>query len=184
MSRKQVVYGILYFYGVYSIKNKTPLILVLALMLSGWLISSCNKGNEDFTVSNFLTDREGKWLLASIRSETFHGDTSKRRDTLNKNCGLDQSFTFRTDGSCTYKNFNCIEQTNDGKWELNTADSVIFRSNMVSKDSTGSIVPFAKAQVLNLGQNSLVLQVVKTDTLFSKPLVVLRRRVINYGFIH
>jgi hypothetical protein len=170
---------------VYSIKSKLPVIAVLAVMLSGWFISSCNKGDEEQTISSFLTDRDGLWRLASLRVETLHGDTSKRRDTLNTNCVFNQTFTFNNDGTCTYENFSCIGQTTKGNWELTTTDSVIFRSNMVCKDTTkaGTGMPFAKAQVLNLGQNSLVLQVVKTDTFLRKPLVVLRRRISNYGFI-
>jgi hypothetical protein len=173
---------------VYSIKSKLSIIAVLAVMLSGWFISSCNKGDEEQTISSFLTDRGGLWRLASLRVETLHGDTSKRRDTLNTSCliGQDpsnQEFTFSTDGTCTYKNFSCVEQKPKGNWELTTTDSVIFRSNIVCKNATGTSTPFAKAQVLNLGDNSLVLQVVETDTLLRRPLVVLRRRISNYGFI-
>ncbi|MFD1255663.1 hypothetical protein ACFQ3S_02540 [Mucilaginibacter terrae] len=170
---------------MYSIKSKLPVVIVLAFMLSGWFISSCNKGDEEQTISTFLTDRDGLWRLASLRVETLHGDTSKRRDTLNTNCVFNQSFTFKPDGTCTYEDFSCLDQTTNGTWELATTDSVIFRSNMVCKDTTvtGTGRPFAKAQVLNLGQNSLVLQVVRTDTLRKTPLVVLRRRISNYGFI-
>jgi hypothetical protein len=195
---------------VYNIKSKLPLLVVLGLMLGGWLISSCNKGDEASSVNAFLTDR-GVWRLASVRTETFHGDTSKFKDTLNTECKFNQTFTFNNDGTCTYEYFHCLDQVTTGNWELvnvplanntnnnnNTdnsinTDSVILRSGMVCKDTSvvrkdpsvgGSSKPFSKAQVINLGQNSLILQVVRTDTLRKTPVVVLRRKVVDYGFIH
>ena len=163
-------------------------------MLTGWLISSCNKGDEVSPINTFLTDR-GLWRLASLRTETLNGDTTVDRDTLNTSCRFNQTFTFNANGTCTYEYFSCIDQITQGNWELSTIsspnddaliDSVILRSGMVCKDTTkvGTSQPFNKARVINLGQNSLVLEVVRTDTLRKTPVVVLRRKITTYGFIH
>ncbi len=184
LCRKQVVCGILYFYRVYIIKNKFSLTVICVLMLSSWLVSSCNKGDETSSVDIFLTS--GLWRLASVRVQTLHGDTTIRRDTLNTTCRFNQTFTFDRNGQCTYEYFSCIDQVTKGNWQLIRTDSVILRSGMVSKDTSklGTTMPFRKAQVVNLGQNSLVLEVVLTDTLRRLPVVVLRRRITRYGFIH
>lgn len=154
-------------------------------MLTGWIISSCNKGDEASAIDSFLLDRDGKWQLASLRIETLHGDTSVRRDTLNTSCKFTQTFTFKADGTCQYDYYSCLDQKTTGSWQLISGDSVVLRAPMIVKDTTakGTATPFRNAQVLNLGQNSLILQVVATDTLYRVPLV-LRRRITRYGFIH
>lgn len=163
----------------------------------GLLFNSCKKENDGSYINSLITS--GVWRLASVRTELLHGDTTKLRDTLNTDCSRLQVFTFKTDGSCTYDNFHCIQQATNGTWRLTTAmnvnttvvstnlaDSVFLSSNMVCKDTSkaGSSRPFARVRVTNLGQNSLVLENIKTDTVYRTPVVVLRRLITRYGFIH
>jgi len=174
----------LYFYAVHTFIKKLPIVVVFALMFTGWFISSCKKENQN-TLDTFLTGN-GPWRLASLRRETLHGDTSKRIDTLNTNCQYNQTFTFNSDGTCKYDYFSCLDQSTQGPWVISSTDSIILSSSMKCKDTTraGTSTPFARVQIVNLGRNSLVLQDVKTDTFRTSPRVVLRRRVTRYGFIH
>jgi hypothetical protein len=154
-------------------------------MLTGWLISSCKKDNGQSSVNTFLTS-DRVWRLASMQVVTRHGDTIKRTDTLNTRCDKDQTFSFNTNGRCTYENYFCIDQTSTGSWQLTTQDSTILRVNMVCQDTTRarSSRPFAYTRVINLGQNSLVLESTVIDTLRKNPVVVFRRRTTTFGFIH
>jgi len=154
-------------------------------MLSGWIISSCKKTDEGSYTNVFLAGGR-EWQLASQQVSLFHGDTLKRTDTLNRTCTQNQVFDFNNDGTCSYTNYSCITQTAQGTWQMTTQDSLLLRSNILVKDTsaTGSSRPFAHAQIVNLGQNSLVLQAIITDTLRKTPVVVLRRRITRYAFIH
>ncbi|WP_345953221.1 hypothetical protein [Mucilaginibacter sp. PAMB04168] len=171
---------------MYTIKSKLPVLIVIAFMLTGALVSSCKK-EPDTSINNLLTGN-GIWRLASMRVETLHGDTTIRRDTLNTNCGFAQSFKFTDDARCTYKYYSCINDSASSTWELtsNDYDSVFLRSPLVCKDTTkiGTIRPFSRSQVINLGRNSLILQTVIIDTFRKTPVVVLRRKITRYGFIH
>lgn len=153
-------------------------------MLGGWLISSCKKEDEGSYVNVFLAGRE--WQLASQQLSLYHGDTLKRTDTLNRECPQNQVFNFNSNGNCTYTNYSCIAQSVQGTWQITTQDSLLLRSNILLKDTSakGSSRPFAHAQIVNLGQNSLVLQSIVTDTLRRVPTTVLRRRITRYAFIH
>ncbi len=152
-------------------------------MLVALFMGSCKKNADLSYVNTFLTN--GTWELASLQVATYNGDTLKKTDTLNLTCGLKQLFIFDKSGRCTYDNFQCIAQTGNGNWTITDRDSVIIRTNMKLKDTTkaGEQRPFTYTQVVNLGQNSLVLQTVKRDTLRLRPLLI-RRRVSRYGFLH
>lgn len=155
-------------------------------MLSGWLVSSCTKSNDDASASitAFLTGGR-VWRLASMQVYHYNGDTLKRTDTLNTKCTLNQTFYFETDGSCTYTNYSCISQSKGGKWTMTTQDTLQLKADvLLDTSSTGSYRPFANTAILNLGQNSLILQSTQTDTLFTTPRVVLRRKITRFGFIH
>ena len=163
-------------------------------MLTGLLVNSCKKSDDTVSISALLTS--GVWRLASVRTELFHGDTSKVRDTLNTDCNRNQIFHFTGDSRCTYDYFHCLDQHTSGGWQLssvytqnnitNLADSVFLLVNMTCQDTSKarSSRPFARVRVMNLGQNSLVLEATKADTLYRTPIVVIRRLVTRYGFIH
>ena len=170
-------------------------------MLTGLLVSSCKKENNGSYINTLLTN--SLWRLASVRTELFHGDTSKLRDTLNTDCSRLQTFTFDGGGTCTYVNFDCIEQNATGRWQLRTAvnttlnnnnntnntnlaDSVFLNADMTCKDKSakGSSKPFFGVRITNLGENSLVIEHTKLDTVYRTPVIVQRRLVTRYGFIH
>jgi hypothetical protein len=182
---KRVIYRILYFCIVYNHQNKLPVLIILVFMLGGWLVSSCKKTDEGSYINVFLAGGP-PWQLVSQQVSYYNGDTLKRTDTLNRNCTQNQVFAFSGNGTCTYTNYSCITQSVQGTWQLTTQDSLLLKSNIVCKDTTatGTSRPFANTQVINLGQNSLVLQALRIDTLRKTPVVVLRRRVTRYAFIH
>lgn len=155
-------------------------------MFSGWLISSCKKADQNSYVNVFLAGGQ-PWQLASQQVSLFYGDTLKRTDTLNRECALNQVFDFDNDGSCTYQNYSCINQSVKGTWQITPEDQPpLLRSNIICKDgsATGNSQPFALTKIINLGQNSLVLESTIRDTLRKAPNVVLRSRVTRYAFIH
>ncbi|WP_295773301.1 hypothetical protein [uncultured Mucilaginibacter sp.] len=186
-----------------SFIKKLPLLLIPGIMLLGLLINSCKKEDSGSYINTLLTN--GVWRLASVRTELFHADTSKRRDTLNTNCNLLQTFTFTNDGSCSYANFHCLQQNAAGRWQLRTAnttnqsnnnntnnnnlaDSVFLNADVICKDTIktnkGSSRPFLGVRITNLGENSLVIEHTRLDTVYRTPVVVQRRLVTRYGFIH
>jgi len=155
-------------------------------MLGGWLVSSCKKAEQNSYVNVFLAGGR-PWQLASQQMSLFYGDTLKRTDTLNRTCTLNQVFDFDNDGTCTYQNYSCINQTVKGTWQMSPEDQPpLLRSNILCKDTSakGSSQPFALTKIINLGQNSLVLESTLIDTLRKVPNVVRRYRVTRYAFIH
>jgi hypothetical protein len=153
-------------------------------MLGGCLLGACKKA-DDVGIQALLTS--GKWRLASWRVEILHNDTSKSNNLLYTTCRFNQDFTFNSDGTCSYENFACSEQQSRSTWNLNSDNisAVYLRSNLQAKDDSVSatVTPFVDAQVVNLGQNSLVLQTVAADTLRRLPNIVVRRVVTRYGFV-
>jgi len=154
-------------------------------MLGGWLVTACTKTNEKPYVDVFLAGGR-PWQLASQQLSLYYGDTLKRVDTLNRTCPQNQIFSFSGDGTCTYTNYSCITQSAQGTWKILTQDSLRLQSNIVCKDTsaTKSSSPFNNAEIVNLGQNSLVLQVVRYRTLRTVPKVLLEKKVTRYAFIH
>ena len=176
----------MYFCAVYKHWIKTPAVIILAIMLGGWLVSSCKKADQTSYVNVFLAGGR-PWQLASRQESLYHGDTLKRTDTLNRACALNQVFDFDNDGTCIYENFDCINQTVKGTWQISPEDQPpVLRSNMMVKDSSaaGNSQPFALTKIINLGQNSLVLESTIRDTLRKKPNVVFKYTVTRYAFIH
>jgi len=166
-------------------KSKSTLCFILFIMLSGWMISSCKKTDEQASINTFLTGGR-VWRLASMQVYHYNGDTLKRTDTLNTTCTRNQTFYFDTDGTCTYTNYSCLDQISAGTWKMITQDSLRIQSNMVCNDTTraGSSKPFHNAQIINLGQSSLVLQDEFISVLRTKPVLVLSRKITRYAFIH
>jgi hypothetical protein len=162
-------------------KNKAPLILFLGLVVINLLSNSCKKDNNS-NIPHLLTN--GVWQLASIQVYHYVGSSQiGDADTLNATCQNTQFFTFKTDNTCTYTNFDCLPQTSTGNWML-TSNKVYFTSDMVCKDTVtangGSSRPFSNTQIQTLGTYSLVLQTgdVQPNYSSTKP-----RTVVRYGFI-
>ena len=158
-------------------KNKTPLLFVLGLMLISLLSNSCKKDTGG-TIESVLTS--SGWQLASVTQTTYLGEAILSTETLNTNCSLTQIFTFKTDNSCTYTNFECLQQNSSGKWSL-SPDKLILYADMTSQDTTaaGSSKPFATTRIINLGLYSMVVETGPVSN-FS---TTVPRKVRRYGFI-
>lgn len=148
------------------------------------LVNACKKDNSD-TVSYFLTS--GTWTLASVTKQSFVGDTLKRTDTLNTNCtNLTQVFQFKPDNSCSYSNYHCIKQNSAGTWQL-TSDNLILQTTLSAQDTAKGVIVvkpaavFDNAQIVNLGQYSLVLQTGYTSSYYTSKTP---RVITRYAFVH
>jgi hypothetical protein len=159
-------------------KTKIPLLFILSLVIINLLSGSCKKGNSS-NVPHLLTN--GTWQLATIQVYNYVGNSQTSIDTLNANCDQTQLFTFSTDNTCTYTNFNCITQTTTGTWTL-TSNNLYLQSGMVCKDTTsvGTSTPFSNTQISTLGVYSMVLQTGDVEPNYSATKV---RHVTRYGFI-
>jgi hypothetical protein len=165
-------------------KNKTPLVFVLGLVIINLLSNSCKK-DSDSNIPHLLT--AGTWLLANVQVTNYVGDTKiGDADTLYVGCDSTQTFTFNTNNTCTFVNFACLAQKTTGNWSL-TANRLYLTSDMTCKDTTGNvgaaikqIQPFTNAQISTLGVYSLVLQTGDVEPNYSS---TKRRRIVRYGFI-
>lgn len=163
-------------------KNKFPLSFILGLVFTGVLVNSCKK-DKNSNIPALLTN--GVWQLASIQVYHYTGNTQVGNpDTLNADCDKTQYFTFKNDNTCSYTNFDCIQQTSTGTWTL-TENKLYFSSDMVAKDtvaggSTSTQKPFSYTQIFTLGNYSLVLQTGDVEPNYS---ATKARTVMRYGFI-
>jgi hypothetical protein len=159
-------------------QNKSSFLL-LAIILIALVVNSCKKDNTG-SIKTLFTG--GKWQLASVLAFNYIGNTETSIDTLNDSCKLTQFFTFNTDNTCTYVNFDCITQTSTSATYSLTPNQLFLNTNIVCKDTTaaGSSMPFANAGIINLGQYSLVLQ---TGDIAPNYSLTAKRRIIQYGFI-
>lgn len=163
-------------------KHRLFIFLLLGAISTGVFINSCKKDNSD-TVSYFLTS--GTWQLASVTRQSFVGDTLKRVDTLNTKCDSTQRFIFTNDNKCRYSNYHCIPQKSAGTWSL-SSDNLILQTTLMAQDTAKGIVTaptsiFNPAQIINLGQYSLVLQTGSTSAFYTSKTV---RVIVRYGFVH
>jgi len=159
-------------------KNKLPLLIISGLVLINLVSNSCKKETKRSIATLFAS---GKWQLASVNLTISVGDTIKLDTTLNTLCDKTQIFTFNADNTCTYTNFNCLDQpVASGHWSLSSNQLFLF-SDMVCKDTTalGSSKPFASAQIFNIGEYSLILRTGDVQFYTSTT----RRRVVRYGFV-
>jgi len=165
-------------------KNKTPLVFVLGLVIINLLSNSCKK-DADSNIPHLLT--AGTWLLATVQVNNYVGDAQiGSTDTLYVNCDSTQTFTFNTNNTCTFVNFACLAQKTTGNWSL-TQNRLYLVSDITCKDTTGNAgavikdtQPFTNAQISTLGVYSLVLQTGDVQPNYSS---TSRRRIVRYGFI-
>jgi hypothetical protein len=159
-------------------KIKYLLLLFTGLMIA-IVINSCKKQNQ-VTIQTLFTG--GSWQLASVLVTHYAGSTQVSMDTLNTTCNLTQLFTFNSNNTCTYTNFDCIQQSPaSAQWSL-SSDQVTLFANVVCKDTTAvrSSMPFANAQITNLGNYSLVLL---TGDIAPNYSLTAKRRIVQYGFV-
>src|ERR1700756_3456384 len=86
---------------------------IVAMLVAFTTNFSCKKNSQNY-LGTLLTD--GHWQFASLVVNKFHGDTSISSDTIFANCSLGQNFTFNSNGTCTYTDFSCLQQTITGHW--------------------------------------------------------------------
>lgn len=157
-------------------KKYLPYILIPALLLIGLFVNSC-KRQLDSDIPDLLVN--GTWQLSSVRITVNHGDTVKLDTTYSIDC--DQRFSFNADKTCTYTNFDCIDQpVAKGNWEL-VGNRLFLVSNIVCKDSSavGSSKPFTYCAINSLGRYSMVL--LTGDFINYNNSAT--RRVVRYGFV-
>ena len=159
-------------------KKKRFLLLLILVIIAG-IVNSCKSDNQSPIHALFTT---GTWQLASVTRTYFTGNTIDSTKKLDTACTLSQFFTFNSNGTCTYTNFDCVAQpVASGKWSL-TANQLYLVSDIVCKDSTkaGSSSPFTNAEIYNLGQYSLVLITGDVQPNYS---LTKQRQQVQYGFI-
>jgi hypothetical protein len=156
-------------------KKKLPYILIPALLLIGMFVNSCKK-SLDSDIPDVLIN--GAWQLSSVRVTVNRGDTVKLDTTYSIDCN--QTFTFNSDQTCTYTNFDCIDQTSKGGWEL-VGNRLFLVSNIVCQDTTaaGTSKPFTYCSINTLGRYSMVLLTGDFINYNNSAL----RRVVRYGFV-
>ncbi len=157
-------------------KNNTRFFL-LGLIGLALVVNSCKKLAQS-TIENALTS--SPWQLASVTQTTYLGDAITSTETLNTNCSLTQIFSFKADNSCTYTNFECVQQSASGKWSLSD-DKLILYVDMTAQDTTsaGSSKPFSNSRIINLGLYSMVIETGPVSN-FS---TTVPRKIRRYGFI-
>ena len=166
------------FDAIKRMKNKRYLLLLFVIIVT-LLYNSCKKNNQS-PIATLFTG--GTWQLASVLVFNYTGNTQTSTDTLNDSCKLTQFFTFNKDKTCTYQNFDCLPNTmGSGTWSL-TANQLFLQAAMTCTDTTkaGSSQPFAYAQIMNLGEYSLVLETGDIQPNYS---LTKLRRVVQYGFV-
>jgi hypothetical protein len=158
-------------------RYKTPLIFLSGVALIGLAINSCKKDTSG-TIPTLFT--QGKWQLASVLRTRTNGNITVI-DTLNATCDSTQVFTFNTDNTCSYTNFDCIQQSKTGTWSL-TPDQLTLQAAVTCDDSTSlhSSQPFGNAQIVTLGLYSMVLQTGDYDII---PTPTNKTTVVRWGFI-
>ena len=162
-------------------KNKRLLLFFLALIAIAIGVNSCKKQSQS-PIEQLFTG--GYWELASVTATYYTGNSVDSTVNLNTDtvCQAGQAFTFSTNNTCTYTNFDCLTQTSPAaSWSL-TPNQLYLQANVVCKDTTakGSSTPFAYAQIENLGQFSLVLNIGDIQPNYS---LTQKRVIYQYGFI-
>jgi hypothetical protein len=170
-----------FYFCRYSIMKNKHFILIALILLSAFIINSCKKSSQNPLEALFTGD---SWQLASITAFYYTGNTLDSTQTISPSCGsgLIQYFTFYSNNTCTYTNFECIAQTTTAaQWSL-SANQLFLSANVVCKDTsaTGTSMPFSYASIQNLGHFSLVLQTgdIQPNYSLTQP-----RKIIEYGFI-
>lgn len=159
-------------------KNKSALLLIAGLLIA-LLINSCKKTTIS-PIQQLFTG--GTWELASLQTEYWTGNTQDSTVTDSSTCLTSQFFTFNTNYTCTYTNFDCITQTSAAApWSL-TSNQLYLQTGVVCKDTTkaGSSTPFSYALIENLGIYSMVLYTGDIQPNYS---LTAKRKIYIYGFI-
>jgi hypothetical protein len=167
-------------------KNKKVFFFIIAaLAITSLIINSCKKDNGG-SAQALIT--RAPWQLASVLVYNYVGSSQVgTTDTLNTTCDSTQLFTFSTNNTCTYTNFECIAQKTSGSWTI-SGDQLTLMSNMMCADTLvggipdpKKIQPFINTKIMTLGLYSMVLQTGDINAFFTS---TTRRRIVQYGFVH
>jgi hypothetical protein len=158
-------------------KFKFPLFILCGFVLIGLMTNSCKKSNQDYIQTLFVG---GHWQLSNMQVSYYTGAAQDSVILMDTACTFTQQFTFNADNTCTFTNYSCKPQpTATGTWSLST-DKLFLNSN-ISVDSSGvKVIPFKNAQIVNLGQYSLVLQTGDLETYYPPDM---KRIITRYGFV-
>jgi hypothetical protein len=162
------------------LKIKAPFLLLLGLIFMSLYINSCKKDNSG-SIQTLFTG--GSWQLASVTVYNYVGSNSTTY-LLDTACNTTQLFTFNSNNTCTYTNFDCITQKKTGTWSL-SGNQLNLLVNMTCADTLAGNIPatgqpFANALITNLGQYSLVLETGDINTYYN---ATTKRKIIQYGFV-
>ena len=157
-------------------KYKRSLFFLCGILITAFAINSCKKSSVNPVQSLFSS---GAWQLASVTTTYYTGSITDSAVTVTDSCT--QLFTFNANLTCNYTNFDCVTQTNTGTWFL-TGNNLYLNTTLMSKDTTaaGSSAPFKTAQIITLGQFSLVL---RTGDFAPNYSTTQARVTVDYGFI-
>lgn len=164
-------------------KFKIRLLLLFGTVTVGLLVNSCQKSKQDYIATLIA---QNQWQLSSATVTTFIGGSATSQLTLDTTCLVTQVFKFNPDNTCSYTNFDCLSQSTKGSWAL-SQDKLFLNVNMMCKDTivrpgdtTTHSKPFQTAQIVNLGQYSLVLKTGDLQTYFSP---TQKRVIYQWGFV-
>lgn len=152
---------------------------IIGVLITALVINSCKKTGIS-PIQQLFTG--GTWQLASFQTIYYTGNQMDSTKTDSSACLTSQFFTFNTNNTCTYTNFDCITQTSaTAPWSL-TDNQLFLQTGIVCKDTSksGTSKPFAYAQIMNLGIYSLVLNTGAIQPNYS---LTAKRKVFVYGFI-
>jgi hypothetical protein len=160
----------------YQMKFKFLLFILCGFVVIGLTTNSCKKNNQDY-IETLLPG--GQWFLSSMTVTNYHGDTLLSTIKVDTICNFNQLFTFNNDKTCTFTNYSCDSSRVSGHWAL-TSDHLFLNSDIVVDSAGTPTKAFKNAQIVNLGQYSLVLQTGSLETFYPPD----RKRIITrYGFV-
>ena len=158
--------------------RKSKLLLLLILVIA-FAANSCKKDETKTSITTFLT--RAPWKFALKQRFAYVDNVLVKTDTIEENCNLTQTLTFKADNTYTYVNYACTPDTISSTWSLAYNNVYIYLNSQISynSDQKENIARF-----VNLGQYSLSFDAgdVSTGTVTTKTgdsVIVYR-----YGFIH
>lgn len=157
-------------------KNK---LIFLCTLVIAFTANSCKKDDTKTSITEFLTRKP--WKLALKQRFAYVDNVLVKTDTLESNCNLTQTLTFKTDNTYTYTNYACTPDTISSTWALTYHNLYLNLNSIISVNSKKEE---NIARIVNLGQYSLSFDTgdVSTGTVItntSDSVIVFR-----YGFIH
>ncbi|HVW98450.1 MAG TPA: lipocalin family protein [Mucilaginibacter sp.] len=154
---------------------KRKYVLLFLFALACIAVNSCKKAEKASIATLFPG---GTWKLTSVETKKYIGNQGISDTTINDTCS--QYFTFKSDKTCAYTNFNCASQeTATGTWSLSQNQLYLY-ADITLKDTSGNVRPFLNSQIQSLGQYSMVLN---TGDIAPNYSLTQPRTIVVYGFV-